>query len=779
MQKSWWMPALLIVMMVSLVSSSFQTSTAMGSEYPVVMNGETVVFETAPYQVGSTMMVPLREWAEALGASVQWDSSAHTATAALEGQEWKVTLHSSTTYRNGAPMELEQPATLQDGRMMVPLRAMSEALGYIVKWDSAQKQVLVDSENHFLPQVGSYEKLKSLLASTVEMNMSGGTLQLAESAVAMDSISKAKEASSADFSATNIQVQGVDEGDLVKTDGNYIYQVNGGRIIIAAATPADDLHIVATLDVQDVVQPTEIYVDDSFLIVVGSAPYRIQPQPLNEGKVQIQDLAMPRLSSHTTKAVIYSLENREKPTFVREVELEGGYVASRKIGESFYLVTNQYIDVYAIMNERKPIPAPFYRDTAQSEEPIQIGYEQIKYFPDFSGSSYLHVAGFRLNEEKEPVNVSTYLGAGEQVYASREHLYVTLTQYEEEKPSDAPDTKKKAISSLPVRPLKSTSQVYKFRLDEGKVRYAADGTVPGTPINQFAMDEHNGVFRIATTTGDMWRTDEYTSKNNLYVLDETMSITGQIEGIAPGERIYSVRFMGDKGYMVTFKTVDPLFALDLSDPTSPQVLGALKIPGYSDYLHPYDENHLIGFGKEAVEVTQKDSSGRAIGQPQAYYQGMKVALFDVSDMTQPIELFSETIGDRGTESELLYNHRALLFSKEKNLLAFPVTVAEISEANRKKMDPFSHGDFTFQGAYVYSLDPDNGFQLRGKVTHLTEEDRAKAGQSWYDSRKNVQRILYIGDTLYTLSPSEIRASDLNTLEPIQNVAIPEESGSGY
>jgi hypothetical protein len=285
------------------------------------------------------------------------------------------------------------------------------------------------------------------------------------------------------------------------------------------------------------------------------------------------------------------------------------------------------------------------------------------------------------------------------------------------------------------------------------------------------MDEHNGIFRIATTKGDMWRTDENTSKNNVYTLDEALKPLGKLEGIAPGERIYSVRFMGSRAYMVTFKNTDPLFAIDLSNPASPAVLGALKIPGYSDYLHPYDETHLIGFGKETTEVPLKGDPSDP-NRTVAYYQGMKLSLFDVSDVTKPVEMFKEIIGDRGTESELLRNHKALLFSKERNLLAFPVTVMEIPNKTAAGAgNATAYGQFKFQGAYVYRLDLTNGFQLKAPITHLTEEDLLKSGSRPYDSDRHVERILYVGNTLYTLSNGLIKANDLTTLQEKGSLAI--------
>ncbi|MDH7480037.1 MAG: beta-propeller domain-containing protein, partial [Syntrophomonadaceae bacterium] len=233
----------------------------------------------------------------------------------------------------------------------------------------------------------------------------------------------------------------------------------------------------------------------------------------------------------------------------------------------------------------------------------------------------------------------------------------------------------------------------------------------------------------------------------------------------PGEKIYSVRFMGERCYLVTFEKVDPFFVIDLKDPQNPRMLGALKIPGYSDYLHPYDENHIIGFGKDTVELPVKDRQGNMV-RTQAYYLGMKIAIFDVSNVSSPKEMFCEKIGDRGTDSELLHNHKALLFSRDKNLLAFPITVMEVKNgpAIRPDRNYPEHGSFTFQGACIYQVDLDGGFSCKGRITHLTPEDYLKAGNYCHDRDKFVERIIYIGDTLYTLSPSQIRAHGMSGLE---------------
>ncbi|WP_282433371.1 beta-propeller domain-containing protein [Desulfitobacterium chlororespirans] len=321
-------------------------------------------------------------------------------------------------------------------------------------------------------------------------------------------------------------------------------------------------------------------------------------------------------------------------------------------------------------------------------------------------------------------------------------------------------------------PAEVNTSVYKFNLQAGDTKYLGMGSVPGNILNQFSMDEHNGYFRIATTLQKLpIRTGEAELTNNLYILDQNMKQAGKIENIAPGEKIYSVRFMGDRGYMVTFKTVDPLFVLDLKDPNRPVILGELKIPGYSNYLHPYDENHIIGFGKEAIEVEEPHWSGEGTVK-NAYYLGMKVALFDVSDVNNPQEKFKIEIGDRGTESELFSNHKALLFDQEKGILAFPVTVCDIDPATVSKddylaqKDPrLAYGQPVFQGAFVYNLSAEKGFTLKGMITHHPPGavvNLQKAGR--YDYNRDISRSLTIGDTIYTLSNSYLKANDLNTLK---------------
>jgi uncharacterized secreted protein with C-terminal beta-propeller domain len=305
--------------------------------------------------------------------------------------------------------------------------------------------------------------------------------------------------------------------------------------------------------------------------------------------------------------------------------------------------------------------------------------------------------------------------------------------------------------------------IHRISIENESITFEATGVVPGSVLNQFSMDEYNGYFRIATTVGQVSRTfAQATSTNNVYVLDMDLNVVGELEDLAPGEEIYSARFMGDRGYIVTFRKIDPLFVIDLTEPTNPKVLGQLKVTGYSDYLHPYDENHLIGIGKETEAAEEGDF---------AWYQGVKISLFDVSDVSNPVEVAKYEIGDRGTDSPVLDDHKALLFDKARNLLVIPVLVAEIDPNDFDGEVPdWAHGEFVWQGAYVFDISPD-GIERRGEITHLDDsDDLLKSGYRFY-SGYSVERSLYIDDVLYTISAMKIKMNNLETLTEVNEVEL--------
>lgn len=766
-----------------------------GSSQAIVNNKEKQVDSTnakvKPYIKNDRTMVPVRFISENLGAQVEWDAQSSKVTVSLGDRVVVLTVGSKTMKVGDKTVDLDVAPELNEDRTYLPLRGLVEGLGKKVFYDrgliiigdredvfdvSGEKALIdeVISRVNNLPVVGTYENLEKMFEKTVANHGKyqdsmpvWNTVQSMDGAESKGSTESASvdESRSAggsdDYSTTNVQVQGVDEADVVKTDGEYIYQVNSNRIVVIKAyntVTADayfspKMKIMSTLNFSDDnFTPQELYIDGDYMVAIGMC-YEQRPythQIKSEEKMSI----LPYYPGKSTaKAIVFDIKNRADIKKLREVDVEGRYISSRKIDNVLYLITNKDSGVY-YENDKLKIQTPTYRDTAVSKDYTEIGYPDIRYFPDSEATNFLNIAAFDITGN-EKANIQTYLGAGQNIYASAENLYVAVTNY------NYGMLRNGLALDIAPRVNDITTTVYKFSLNGEKVTYLSKGDVPGTILNQYSMDENGGYFRIATTTGQVWGTGENISKNNVYVLGDAMNIVGSIEDMAPGEQIYSVRFMGDRGYVVTFKTVDPLFVIDLKEPSNPKILGSLKIPGYSDYLHPYDENHIIGFGKDTVAI--KDN---------AYYMGMKIALFDVTDVENPIQKFFETIGERGTDSELLRNPKALLFSKSKNLLAFPVTVMEVQNKSQN-IDFPDYGEFTFQGAYVYNIDTENGFVLKGRITHMSEEEYKKAGSYYYNPEKYVERILYISDTLYTLSPGMVKVHGLYDMEEKDSLVIPE------
>ena len=300
--------------------------------------------------------------------------------------------------------------------------------------------------------------------------------------------------------------------------------------------------------------------------------------------------------------------------------------------------------------------------------------------------------------------------------------------------------------------------VHKISIDNGDIKYEANGEVKGNLLNQFSMDEQDGNLRLATTF-EAWTFNKNIQHNNVYVLDSDLKQIGSLEKIAEDERIYSTRFIGDRLYMVTFKRMDPFFVIDLSNPKNPEVLGELKIPGFSDYLHPYDENHIIGIGKETDENEWGGISTK----------GVKLALFDVSNVNNPVQIDKYEIGKQGTDSEALQDHKAFLFDKKKNLLVIPIREVK----GNKEYDPRLgyYRQNLWQGAYVFLL-TEKGFELKGKISHMEGQE---TDYYYYGSPNAVRRSLYMDDVLYTVSMKKIKMNDLNNIDnEINSVKLPYE-----
>ncbi len=648
-----------------------------------------------------------------------------------------------------------------------------------------------------LNKFSTYEELKTFLetSTSAPFNFWGGPTRLGDAVLESrdSSIQGAtpepapsiptEPSETSDYSKTNVQVEGVDEADIVKTDGSYIYIVSGGNITIVKAFPAEEATILSKIVLSGYV--TGIFINEDKLAVFeteyGIFPlYDISvtvdsassPELVNEAKTDEEPVTVIepdeerkpeeepsapiepsptdpglippiRYDPPTTTIKVYDISNKESPLLTRNFSVDGNYFGSRMIDDYVYLVATQY--TFFIETE-------IFLPRVHSDNETEVIPADEIYYYNFSDSSYSFTTIVALNiqnDAQEPTHETILVGGTSGIYVSQNNIYLTFPDYNWEEN----DQMKTSIQRISI--------------DKRAITPAASGEVPGYTLNQFSMDEYNGYFRIATTTNNFgWRTfveeEQQLSENNVYVLDMNLKIVGRLENLAPGEQIYSTRFMGDRCYMVTFRNIDPLFVIDLSDPKAPRILGALKVTGYSGYLHPYDENHLIGIGKETIYDTKEDFS---------WYQGIKISLFDVSDVSNPVEIAKFEIGDRGSDSPVLWDHKALLFDREKNLLVLPVTEAKLDPSQYEGEVPdWAYGEPIWQGAYVFDISTE-GLVFRGRVTHIEDADMLKMGYYFgYDYQ--VQRSLYIDNVLYTISSMKVKMNNLDTLAEINQVKLP-------
>ncbi len=611
----------------------------------------------------------------------------------------------------------------------------------------------------------SAEELKSyLINNTQNSNAYGGATfgieSLAPVPAAQSSPNMYWTRSTEDYSTTNIQVAGIDEADTVKTDGIYIYTISNSQnngvyyydsptqdsnsVFILSADP-QNAKIISKISLETGLMPVGLFLSqDSSKLVVIANQYTYPNVFSSPGNAMI----MPFYSYESTTINVYEISNKANPVLVRNFIASGSYFNSRLIGDYLYALTSQSAMIY---NDAVTIPAVYKNGVAYGASPTSI------YYADMNQSTYYSFTSFYginlMDNQQQPTNMTVLMNGASTMYVSPDNIYVAY-------PNWANGTELTSIYRVSIKGL--------------QLAFEAQGNIPGNIINQYAMDEYGGNLRVATNwqqfTMRAFAEQQSSQINNVYVLNQNLSVVGKLEGIGKGENLHAVRFIGDKCYLVTFIKTDPLFVIDLSQPQNPKVLGELKIPGYSDYLHPYDETHLIGVGKEAVAAEQGNF---------AWYQGLKLALFDVSDVNNPVQLANYVIGDRGTDSAVLNDPKAFLFDKGKNLLVIPVNLAIINQTLTQQYpsDFPAYGQTVWQGAYVFSLSTNGGFALKGTVTHLNatlldnQGHLINSSDYWSTQNQWITRSLYIGNTLYTISNAEVKLNSLTDMSQIGQINL--------
>ncbi len=551
-----------------------------------------------------------------------------------------------------------------------------------------------------------------------------------------------------DYSKTNIQVENVDEADIIKTDGNYIYSLSKESIVITDVTDPNKIKVASKITPTDNGIPEDLILFENKLVAICSeinSPYIYYSSNKNNTIVRI-----------------YDITNREEPRMVKNYKLYEPYYTTRCIGSKLYVISTGNL-----RKENNKIVR--YYDEEYSQKEIEL--KNIKYLKNVQTNKQTIISMIDLNNIEQNVNVSSYLIDIENAYISEKNIYLLDTNYKENYyPKISSIYGIKGIWGLNDYIYDYTrnyeTEIYKFNiLDNGEVKYSCKTRVKGKTINQYSLDEYNGNLRVALK--------DSREGSRIVIFNEKMNQIGETPYLAKGEQMYSTRFMGDKAYLVTYKTIDPLFVIDLSNPTEPKVLGELKIPGYSTYLHPYDENHLIGIGMQTEEKINRDIQGK-VTSTTATITGMKMALFDVTDPTNPVEISSTVIGDRRTTSAILTNPKALLFSKEKELIAIPVNnyAKDISIASSNTYEDTINAykknttKYISEGYAVYSINIEKGINLKGIITQENMDNKSQ-----YYTNSKLLRGVYIENNLYTVSEKCIKVSDLETLKEISKIDL--------
>ncbi|MCU0693982.1 MAG: beta-propeller domain-containing protein [Polyangiaceae bacterium] len=558
---------------------------------------------------------------------------------------------------------------------------------------------------------------------------------------------RAQQAQSA--SGTNNQIAGVDEADLVKTDGRYVYLVmNGALRIVEAMNP----RLLSVTKLPGTVR--EMFIDSDRAVVYTASgdsakrcTYGYDCEFAGDGT--------------STRVVVFDVSNRAAPRQVRQIDLSGSLMAARRIGHAVHTVVadgDSPIPAYSTWpdgldtcgTKESVVRAKFARLKLENERRLRASASTMPTLRESGterrlcggllrtamsdGQAFTSIVSFDLSNDDVPPTTATIQSRPGAVFVSANALYLSVVHNKRA-------AGRRWYSFYPS--VDEASEIHKFRIGQAphQTRYVGSGVVPGHVLNQFAMDEWYGYLRIATTRG---RVPDPKVESVVSVLAEShegnLVRVGAIDKIAPGEDIRAVRFDDDRGYIVTFKKTDPLFVIDLYDPARPRILGELKIPGFSTYMHRIDPNHLLSIGFDAEDQGQF-----------AYFDGVILQLFDVSNPTDPKLIHKERIGTRGSSSEAATNHLAFNYFGERGLLAFPMTICEGGGNG-------NYGDLTFSGLLVYEVSVAHGFRRLGGVDHGR---RGVSCSTWWSHANSaVKRSIFLDQLVYSIATDRLKVQHM-------------------
>ncbi len=511
---------------------------------------------------------------------------------------------------------------------------------------------------------------------------------------------------------TNTQVEGIDEADILKNDGHYLYIVPARQNAVEIIDIRDpkNMHIAARIDCKSELDNRsirELYLCGDTLVLL----YDVYASEENGGQKLYDACYAYAPENLKTLAEIYDVSDRTAPRLRFDYAVDGGQISSRMDGSNLLMITSYSVPIYKDESDLKNACVPC---TYQDGEKMRFPAEQVRIVSGSDSTAYLTVSRLDTQADKASAQTKAVLGGGSEIYCDSENLLVAQMDYTvSQKEGDIAESRAFA-------PMETCTRLYAFRLQDG-IAYTGSAQVKGTTLNQFSMDSFGGYYRIATTAS---------SGSLVTVLNQDLEPVGELSGIAKGETIYAARFMGDSAYLVTFRQTDPLFIIDLSNPSAPKVTGELKIPGFSNYLHPYSENLLIGIGQD----------GTAAGAGNQ----LKISLFDVSDKQNPQEISKAVYsGGSASVSTAQNTHKAFLSVRESGEFSIPV-------------QEYSYGN-SQTNCYASMLTVQDG-KLCVTGTYTPKNGGAE-----------IERVTYADGTVFTLSANALTAFDKVTGEVLSEL----------
>ncbi len=490
------------------------------------------------------------------------------------------------------------------------------------------------------------------------------------------------------YSQTTTQVDGVDEADIVKTDGKHIYILSNqnGKDTIKIVEIGTNPKRLSNIEISADFYASDMYLSDDRLVVLCGV----------NGKSEIT-------------ALLYDISNPSNPKELQSCTQSGYLNTSRLIGNKLYVISNFYVNVNDMIKSDTSSYVPYINCGEYDDSVLP---ETVCFLNECKSPQYTVISAFNINDSTL-ISTQSVLGGTQTVYSSTNNII---------------------IAGISVN---SKTQVARFKIQDGIIELKASAEINGSLLNQFSIDEYKDHFRFVLTETKvvkegavtdngstvMKTIDETVTVNSLVILDSNLKETGKITDIAPDERVYSVRFMGDTAYFVTFRQVDPLFSVDVSDPENPIIIGALKIPGFSNYLFPYGEGKLLGIGQNADEITGRTGS-------------MKLSMFDISNPSNVTE--NDKTDIPAVYSEALYNHKAVLADYSRNIIAFS-----------------ANGVYTSNCFFVYSYE--NGEFVKKLETEITNT--------------NICRGIYVGKIFYIVTDKNIIYYDIASFEQLGEIEL--------